>query len=125
MQNKVYLAFNHPNQHDAVNENTSGLEDFIVKVLEALIPVGNPDFEEQLNKVERWVVEFDKEEEDTLREIGYDSKGNVSVVLPYKDNLGYWSNNNLTLEEYYKIDAKEVSAEEFQKDWDSFHTVGA
>lgn len=121
----MYLAFNHPNQHDAVTKNTSGLEDFIVKILEALIPVGNPDFEEQLNKVERWVVEFDKEEEDTLREIGYDGRGNVSVVLPYKNNLGYWSNNNLTLEDYYKLDAKEMSVEEFQKDWDSFHAVGA
>ena len=124
MQNKVYLAFKHPNQHDAVDKPTNGLEDFIVKVLEALIPVGNPDFEEQLNKVDSWVVEYNTEEEDTLREIGYDKNNNVLLVLPLNDNLGYWANNNLTLEEYKKLNAVNVTADQFEKDWNSFNAIG-
>lgn len=125
MQNKVYLAFKHPNQHDTVEESKSGLEDFIVKVLEALIPVGNPDFEDQLNKVDHWAIEYDKDKEDTIREIGYDKNNKVLLILPLNNNLGYWSNNNFSLEDYHKINAQEVSEEEFDKDWNCFNTVGA
>lgn len=121
----MYLAFKHPNQHDATEENTNGLEDFIIKVLEALIPIGNPDFKDQLNKVDHWAVEFERDKEDTIREIGYDKDNNILLILPLNNNLGYWSNNNLTLEEYYKINAKEINAEDFEKDWNCFNSVGA
>ena len=124
MQNKVYLAFKHPNQHDTTEKPSSGLEDFIIKVLEALVPVGNPDFEDQLNKVVSWVVEYDKENADTLREIGYDKNNNVLLILPLNDNLGYWANNDLSLEEYNALDTTEITAEQFENDWNSFKTIG-
>ncbi len=124
MQNKVYLAFKHPNQHDTTEKPTSGLEDFIVKVLEALVPVGNPDFEEQLAKVATWSIEYDKENSGTLREIGYGNNGKILLILPLNDNLGYWANNNLSLEEYYALGAKEISDDHFEKDWTTYKTVG-
>lgn len=124
MQNKVYLAFKHPNQHDTTEKPTSGLEDFIVRVLEALVPVGNPDFEEQLAKVATWTIEYDKENNGTLREIGYGINGKILLILPLNDNLGYWANNNLSLEEYYALGAKEISDDQFEKDWTTYKTVG-
>jgi len=123
MQNKVYLAFQHPNRHDSKEKPVSGLEDFIIKVLEALVPVGNPDFENQLSHVEFWSVEFDKEKENTTREIGYDRDNNIVVILPLNNNLGYWSNNNLSLDEYIKLDAKEITAEQFEADWSCFQEL--
>ncbi len=123
MQNKMYLTFQHPNQHATNEKSTSGFEDFIVKVLEALVPVGNPDFKDQLKNVCFWTIEFDKAEENTAREIGYDKDRNVLLILPLNDNLGYWCNNDLALSDYLKLNAEEITADQFEKDWSCYTTL--
>ena len=46
-----------------------------------------------------------------------DAEGNVVFKAPYEDNLGYWVDNDLTLEDYRSFNPVSVSAKEFEALW--------
>ena len=46
-----------------------------------------------------------------------DADGNVVFKAPYEDNLGYWVDNDLTLEDYRSLNPLSVSAKEFEIIW--------
>lgn len=78
------------------------------------MPKANPTLEGNIDNVFVWYVEYDISGSYTNREIGMDAEGNVVFKAPYEDNLGYWVDNDLTLENYRSFNPVSVSAKEFE-----------
>lgn len=52
----------------------------------------NPDFEESIDFVAEWLIEYDDVEfHQAVREMGFDTNKNLIVKLPDERNYGYWS----------------------------------
>ena len=84
------------------------------------IPRANPDFDEIYNQVNTWCIEYDEKNDYTNREVGLDKNGGVIVKAPYKINLGFWVDNDLTLKDYAdRFHVRYIDNETFEKLWES------
>ena len=100
------------------------IKNLAAAVLTKIIPAQNPDFENQIDNVQHWLVECDKETGVPQREIGLDREGRVLMKMPFNDNYGYWTDNNMLLDdfrEHFKV--SEITQEEFNRQWTLFETV--
>ncbi|HEY4151607.1 MAG TPA: hypothetical protein VGM41_21860 [Chitinophagaceae bacterium] len=91
----------------------------MVNLLSKLIPGANPDFEEDIEKVKYWLLECDIESGIPQREIGVDEQGRVLMKMPWKDNYGYRTDNNLLLtgfKEHFNV--SEITKDSFERAWD-------
>lgn len=89
-------------------------------LLELVFPKANPDFDERIDSVSEWVLEFKDVHSVPQREIGLDSSGNVILKMPYRDNLGYWVDNNMNYADFQRLfNFSEVSEEYFENKWSS------
>ena len=91
----------------------------IVKVvLTTIIPTANPDFENKIDKVSTWLIEFEGDSYYPNREVGLDISNKPILIMPWKKNYGYWTDNNLTIEDFRShFKTKNISKEEFEKYW--------
>jgi hypothetical protein len=85
------------------------------------IPIANPDFESKIDKVSSWLIEFEADSYYPSREIGLNNLDKPIMIMPWKKNYGYWTDNNLVIEDFrlhfYTID---ISKKEFEKNWNLF-----
>lgn len=96
-------------------------EKSVVKILTAIIPKSNPGFEEKFQYVNEWLIEIDGEEEIANREIGIDNSGQTIMIMPFKENYGYWTDNNLKSSDFIKVfQAIRITQKEFNERWDEF-----
>ena len=103
LKTKTYIQFKVPTQEQKSNSDgieKRNLKKAIIGILSSIIPKGNPDFEEKIDFVETWIVELDNETGIPEREIGMDKNGGIIVKMPFNDNYGYWTDNNLKLEDF-------------------------
>ncbi len=70
---------------------------FIGYILSKIIPNANPDFDKFIDNVEYWLLECEIESEIPTREIGIDKNENIILKMPFKNNYGYWIDNNYLL----------------------------
>ena len=84
-----YLKFKMPSEEGKESSKTSALEKILVW-----------PFDTKYDDVETWFVEYDEENDYTNREIGLDKDGHVIVLGPFQRNLGYWVDNDYTLQNY-------------------------
>ena len=99
----------------------SSLKKAITGVLTTVIPKTNPDYENQIDNVKSWLVELETDSGIPQREIGLDDEGNTILKMPYKDNYGYWTDNNLLLDDFKKhFLVKEIDKTNFETKWDLF-----
>lgn len=89
----------------------------IDEILRIILPQTNPTLEENIDYVRTWYIEYDETQYSTLRELGQDENGTLVFKAPYKHNLGFWVDEELTLDDYRKFNLTEISAEEFEKIW--------
>ena len=90
-------------------------------VLESIVPIANPDFENKIGEVAFWLIEFENDSYYPNREIGLDSSGKTIMIMPWKKNYGYWTDNNLVIENFrVHFETINIAREEFEKYWDSF-----
>ena len=124
MRKAAYIQFKAP-----ITEQKSGPDGFfkrtvksaIVGILTFIIPKANPDFENKIDQVENWLVELDFETGIPEREIGLDKNGKVILKMPFKNNYGYWTDNNLLLDDFKKhFSTSEINNAEFEKYWNLF-----
>ena len=88
-------------------------------VLTKIFPKANPDFDEEIDAVETWFVECDTETGIVEREVGLDKESRVIVKMPFKENYGYWIDNNLLLNDFNKhFVVSEISKETFEQNWE-------
>lgn len=82
------------------------------------IPRANPDFDDMYYRVKTWYVEYDEENNYTNREVGLDSNGEVIFKAPYKKDLGFWVEKDLTLKDYSdSFEIHYVNKSEFDMLW--------
>lgn len=122
MDDKVYIKLKNPKGEPSP---PSGLlkrtiVNAVVKIVTTIISKANPDFEHLLDKVDYWKIEFNKTENATWREIGFDKDGVSIVAMPLGDNYGFWTDNQLTLDDYESFDPKLITKDEFDNDWTVF-----
>ena len=60
-------------------------------MLEAVLPLRNPDFEERFDEVCRWLLEVDGATGLVSREIGLDAHDRPIVAAPMGENVGFWA----------------------------------
>jgi hypothetical protein len=87
------------------------------KALSFVLPVANPDFEALIHFVDTWLVECRTADGIPWREIGI-KDNTVILKMPFKNNYGYWIDNNLTLDDFRKhFKAVNTSSEFFEVKW--------
>ncbi len=97
---------------------------FTSNILTKVFPVANQDFANKIDDVEYWLVECDKASGIPQREIGLDKQGQVIMKMPFNDNYGYWTDNNLLLDDFnvhFKV--SNITKEEFEKQWDTIRQI--
>lgn len=123
MEDKIYIRFNNPIPGNSAAPDgpvKKAIKNNIVKTLTTIIPRANPDFEHLLDQVEFWKIEYNKRENATWREIGF-NKDEISIVaMPLVDNYGFWTDNHLTLDDYDRFDPTPITKDVFEKDWTEF-----
>jgi hypothetical protein len=116
----TYIKFKNP-----YTPLTSRKESWWKRITKALlisfIPAGNPNFDEEIDNVEQWLIEFKNENQYPNREIGLDILQQPIMIMPWRKNYGYWIDNNLLLNDFKShFNAVKISKEEFEKHWNQF-----
>jgi hypothetical protein len=118
----TYIQFDAPKNNSQTAKDgliKSMLKKALVGVLTTFIPKANPDFEDKIKEVQYWLVECDKETGIPEREIGLDKAGCVILKMPFNDNYGYWTDNNLLLNGFKEhFEVSEISKDYFEQSWD-------
>ena len=97
------------------------LKKAIIGVLTTVIPKANPDFDKEIDNVKSWIVEIETETGIPQREIGLDDGGKTIMKMPYKDNYGYWTDNNLLLDDFKKhFQVRAIEKTNFETKWEMF-----
>ncbi len=122
MDDKVYIKFKDPKGESSrpSGQLKGTVEKAMVKILTEIIPKANPDFEHRLEEVDSWKIEYNKTDNTTWREIGFDKDGNPIVAMPLGDNYGFWTDNQLTMDDYRNFDPTPITEDEFNYDWTEF-----
>lgn len=117
----IYIQFDEPKNDNqtAVDITLKGLfKKIVIKILTSIIPTANPDYENEFDNVVTWLVEIDEESGTPEREIGLDKNSNIILKMPYKNNYGYWIDNNLVFDDFIRLfNAKEIDKIAFEKKW--------
>ena len=123
MEEAVYIKFTNPKLDNQLKPKApirQAIQNSIIRILKTIIPKANPDFENKYEFVTYLKVEFDKQNGWTLRELGFDKEGNSVVAGPFRSNYGFWTDNQLTLDDYNCFDPIRISKNEFENDWKEF-----
>ena len=115
-----------PSEEGKESCKTSALEKIFMWLLEKLIPKANPDFGTKYDDVETWFIEYDEENDYTNREIGLDKDGHIIVLGLFQENLGYWVDNDFTLQNYEEhFDVQYIDKTVFEDLWKEMKTKQA
>jgi len=126
---QIYIKFKNKSGTNSPDDKpktwlTKTLEKSVVRVLETIIPKANPDFEGKIGDVNEWLIEINEETEIPDREIGVDNRGQTIMIMPFGDNYGYWTDNNLKLNDFRDIfNATNIPDKEFNDRWDGFENT--
>ena len=116
----TYIKFRYPDSK--VKKVPENIGKRLAKVvLESIVPIANPDFEKKIDIVAFWLIEFENDSYYPNREIGLDSSGKTIMIMPWEKNYGYWTDNNLVIENFRTdFETINIKKEEFEKYWNSF-----
>lgn len=120
----TYIQFDAPkSEGSSANDGVikGPLKKALVGILTAIIPKANPDFDDRIDDVQYWLVECETESGIPEREIGIGKGGHVIMKMPFKDNYGYWTDNNMLLDDFKEqFIISEISKERFEQSWAQF-----
>ncbi len=89
--------------------------------LTTIIPKANPDFDDKIVDVDEWLVEINEETGKPDREIGINNEGQTIAIMPFNQNYGYWTDNNLSLDDFLEqFNATRIESKEFNNRWDRY-----
>ncbi|WP_374450909.1 hypothetical protein [Cloacibacterium normanense] len=124
---KTYIQFDAPKNDSHSKKDgliKSSFKKALVNILTKIIPKANPDFDDKIDEVQYWLVECDNETGIPEREIGLDKKGRIILKMPFKDNYGYWTDNNLLLNDFKEhFVVSEIRKDSFEKSWKLFDKI--
>ncbi len=113
-----YIKFKDPKSEPV--SQPSRVKKTVVKILSTIIPKANPDFDKLIDQVEYWLIEYKRTENAVWREIGFDKNGHSIAAMPLGKNYGYWTDNNLTLDDFKAFGVTEIAQDEFENEWTEF-----
>ncbi|EQB90594.1 hypothetical protein HZP56_08360 [Elizabethkingia anophelis] len=114
-----YLKFKF-NNSEKVKTETGFLGKTLIKLLHFFTPTANPDFENSIDNVIFWLIEFDEKGVPT-REIGLDVDSSPILKMPYKKNYGFWTDNDLLYTDFIsRFSALEIDEKIFNIAWNDF-----
>lgn len=91
-------------------------------VLRIIIPESNPTYGKFIDEVEYWLIECEIESGIPVREIGIDKNENVILKMPYKNDYGYWTDEDLLLKDFVeKFYAIEIQKNDFEESWEKIN----
>jgi hypothetical protein len=116
----VYIKFNDPSpQTKRRKENT--IKRIFKMALISFIPRGNVNFDDKIDNVAHWLIEFENTKQYPNREIGLDISHQPIMIMPWGRNYGYWIDNNLLLNDFKSnFEVIEITKEEFENYWQQF-----
>jgi hypothetical protein len=118
----TWLRFNEPLAN--VKPTRTGVADLFWKeigsALTLIIPQANPDFDRLIDRVAYWMIEYDRIQDETVRELGFDQHDNVILAMPLDRNYGYWTDNHLKLSDYDRFNPIPITEKEFDTAWLKF-----
>jgi hypothetical protein len=118
--NSTYIKFTIPDIRLVPNKK-AWWERIMKNLLTSFIPLANPDFEEEIDNVKQWLIEFENDNQYPNREIGLDILEHPIMIMPWRKNYGYWIDNNLLLKGFKShFNAVEITKEEFENYWNKF-----
>jgi hypothetical protein len=88
------------------------------------IPKANPEYQDLIDDVAEWQLEIDPSDNLPIREIAKDLNDKTIFIMPWRNNYGYWTDNDITLD-YFKnqFKAVDINKAEFNQNWDEFAKV--
>ena len=87
----------------------------VKRVLFAVLPMANPDFESLYPSVRSWLLEVD-ESNRPIREVGMDHSGTPLVIGPFGRNYGFWTDPGEPLDNF-GLSMAPSSQQEFESAW--------
>jgi hypothetical protein len=112
----IYLKIKN---NSKIEKQESVLKTIIRKIIELLIPKANPDYENKIDFVVYWLLEFENAENIPVREIGIGINENVLVKMPHLNNYGYWTDNNLTYNDFKSLfNTVDITRNDFYEKWE-------
>ena len=118
----TYIKFKSPNFGTRKTPENIGTR-LLKTVLTTILPIANPDFEDKISDASFWLIEFEADSYYPNREIGLDIEGNPIMIMPWRKNYGYWTDNNLVLNDFRShFETVVISKEEFEKAWKLFES---
>jgi len=117
----IYIRFEAP-QRESQPLKDGGVKSLLKKALinglTKVIPMANPDFEDKIDNVKYWLLELEIETGIPQKEVGIDASDKVIMVMPFKNNYGYWTDNNLLLKDFKELfNTSDISKEIFEQHW--------
>jgi hypothetical protein len=117
----TYIQFQAPKKSkSAATQNSfkNFIKNFATRALTKIFPIANPDFDKKIDEIEYWLVECGREKGIPQREIGLDKQRRVIMKMPINDNYGYWTDNNLLLNDFKVLfEVSEITKEAFEQHW--------
>lgn len=96
-------------------------EKSVIKILKAITPNANPDFDDKIDEVSLWLIEINEETGDAEREIGINEEGQTILIMPFNRNFGFWTDNTYKLNDFVEcFGAVHIDNKEFYFRWDRF-----
>ena len=120
MLKRNYLKINFEQKSNLQKSETNIFLKFLEKLTSIVIPKANPDFDKKISNIETWLIEFD-EEGIPIREIGINNQNEPIMVMPWKNNYGFWTDSKLKyfdFKELFKF--QKIDKNEFENNWKSF-----
>ena len=124
MKKTTYIECEFPKS--AQNAQSDGLlkrniKRVISEIFNGVTPKANPDFENKIGLVKKWIIEIDSETGIPQREIGMDKSGRIIVKMPYQKNYGYWTDSNLLFTDLKnEFDTSKITKDTFENYWNLF-----
>jgi hypothetical protein len=124
LKKTTYIQFKIPKSEQIAHADGIVKRNFkkaIIGILSTITPKANPDFENKIDLVETWIIELDNETGIPEREIGMDKNGRIIMKMPFKNNYGYWTDNNLLLTDFKNhFETSKISRDSFENYWSLF-----
>lgn len=92
-----------------------------IKILTTILPISSSDYDDEIYRVKKWLVEFEKNTEHPNREIGIGQNNNIITISPWDGRYAYWADVNLKLKDFKRqFNAIDINGQEFERLWNSF-----
>jgi hypothetical protein len=119
----VYIQFGAPGgaiNTKKANSFRGNIKKLMIGILTKVVPEANPDFDRKIDDVRHWLIECEGVSGIPQREIGVDEHEHVIVKMPFGNNYGYWTDNNLLLNDFRELfSASVITKEAFEQQWAS------